>query len=281
MVEYKGQMYGGEHEAIIAAETWESVQKILQRNGRSGGTEVRNNYGALLKGLLRCASCDAGMVHTYTAKGPRRYRYYVCEQAQQRGWENCETKSVSAPAIEAAVVQQIRRIGSDPHIAARAIAKAEEQRRGQVTDLTCERQLTQKELAGMGAELRKLVPLVGRRDQMVTDRMALLLHQLVQWIEQYRALRHPAAHGFARDVDAMPLEHLLLPVQRLVVSPLRHDHLRQQTRSRRALLDRLRRLGGSPYRTVADVLQTNVLNHLHHRNRSAAPSTPGNRPMTD
>jgi site-specific DNA recombinase len=179
-VEYKGQMYGGEHEAIVAAETWEKVQKILQSNGRSGGVEVRNNYGALLKGLLRCASCDAGMVHTYTAKGSRRYRYYVCEQAQQRGWENCETKSVSAPAIESAVVQQIRRIGSDPQIAARAIAKAEEQRRGQVTDLTSERQLTQKELAGMGAELRKLVPLVGRRDQMVTDRMADLQERIGQ-----------------------------------------------------------------------------------------------------
>jgi hypothetical protein len=41
------------------------------------------------------------------------------------------------------------------------------------------------------------------------------------------AHRHPAAHGFARDLDAMPLEHLLLPVQRLMISPFRHDHLRQ------------------------------------------------------
>ena len=179
-VEYKGQIYDGEHEAIVAPEVWENVQKILQRNGRSGGVEVRNNYGALLKGLLRCASCDAGMIHTYTAKGTRRYRYYVCEHAQQKGWANCETKSVSAPAIEAAVVQQIRRIGSDPHIVARAIAKAEEQRRGRVTDLTFERQLTQKELAGLGAELRKLVPLVGSRDQMVTDRMADLQERIGQ-----------------------------------------------------------------------------------------------------
>jgi len=179
-IEFKGQVYRGEQEAIVEAETWESVQKILQRNGRSGGVEVRNNYGALLKGLLRCASCDAGMIHTYTAKGSRRYRYYVCEQAQQRGWANCETKSVSAPVIEAAVVQQIRRIGSDPHVVTRAIAKAEEQRRGRVTDLTFERQLTQKELAGLGAELRKLVPLVGRRDQMVTDRMADLQERIGQ-----------------------------------------------------------------------------------------------------
>ena len=61
----------------------------------------------------------------------------------------------------------------------------------------------------------------------------------------------------------MPLEHLLLPVQRLMIGPLGHDHLRQQTRSRRALLDRLRRLGGRPHRAVAGVLQTDVLDHLH------------------
>ena len=179
-VEYKGQIYGGEHEAIVAPETWESVQKILQRNGRNGGADVRNNYGALLKGLLRCASCDAGMIHTYTAKGPRRYRYYVCEQAQQKGWANCETKSVSAPIIESAVVAQIRRIGSDSRILAHAIAKAEEQRRSRATDLTIERRLAEKELSGLATELRKLVPLIGHRDQTVTDRMADLQERIGQ-----------------------------------------------------------------------------------------------------
>ena len=200
-VEYKGQIYRGEQEAIVGAETWEGVQKILQRNGRNGGVEVRNNYGALLKGLLRCGSCDAGMIHTYTAKGARRYRYYVCEQAQQRGWANCETKSVSAPAIEAAVVQQIRRIGSDPRIVSRAIAKAEEKRLGQITDLTLERQLAQKELVGLGGELRRLVPLVGRRDQTVTDRMADLQERIGQTERRLTEILQEVAGLEGRVVD--------------------------------------------------------------------------------
>src|SRR6516165_1510432 len=50
---------------------------------------------------------------------------------------------------------------------------------------------------------------------------------------------------------------------RLMVRPFRHNHLRQQAGSRRALLDRLRRLGGGPHRAVAGVLQTHILNHLH------------------
>jgi hypothetical protein len=51
------------------------------------------------------------MVHTYTQKTPNKlYRYYVCVNAHQRGWNTCETRSVSAPDLERAVVDQIRGI---------------------------------------------------------------------------------------------------------------------------------------------------------------------------
>jgi site-specific DNA recombinase len=33
-VEFQGQVYNGEHEAIVGAETWASVQETLHRNGR-------------------------------------------------------------------------------------------------------------------------------------------------------------------------------------------------------------------------------------------------------
>ena len=88
--------------------SWEAVQQTLKHNGRTGGAEVRNRYGAILKGLLYCVPCNAAMVHTYTSRGSRRYRYYVCARAQQRGWGACKTKSVSAPAIEDAVLAQIK-----------------------------------------------------------------------------------------------------------------------------------------------------------------------------
>jgi site-specific DNA recombinase len=179
-VDFKGQIYQGEHESIVDARTWERVQEILHRNGRNGGVEVRNNYGALLKGLIQCASCDAGMVHTYTVKGPRRYRYYVCVKAQQKGWNNCETKSVSAPAIEAAVVQQIRKIGSDPRIVGEALRRAESQRRSRITELTFERDLAQKDLAACGAGIRGLAPLVGSQDPTVTDRIADLQERITR-----------------------------------------------------------------------------------------------------
>jgi hypothetical protein len=87
---------------------------------------LRNKYGALLKGIVRCASCDVGMVHTYTQKDGRIYRYYVCVKAHQRGWNQCVTRSVSAPELEQAVVEQIRGVGRNPMMLTAVMHQLEE-----------------------------------------------------------------------------------------------------------------------------------------------------------
>ncbi|MBI3683317.1 MAG: recombinase family protein [Acidobacteria bacterium] len=151
-VDFKKQIYQGEHEAIVETAMWERVQQILRRNGRNGGAEVRDSFGALLKGLLRCDWCDAGLVGTYRTNDSRRDRYYVCGKAQERGWGNCETTAVSESAIKAVVTEQIRRLGSDPRIVERIVAKAEQQRRCSAADLMLERQVTLRVLAGLEAD---------------------------------------------------------------------------------------------------------------------------------
>jgi len=113
-VNFGGTQYDGEHQRIVDDETWNSVQERLSRNGRRGGRNVGNKYGALLKGLVRCETCKSGMTHTYTNKENRVYRYYVCINAHKRGWNRCSTRSVSAPELEAAVIDQIRGFARHP-----------------------------------------------------------------------------------------------------------------------------------------------------------------------
>src|SRR5437879_1862141 len=55
----------------------------------------------------------------------------------------------------------------------------------------------------------------------------------------------------------------LLPVQRHMIGDLGHDHLRQQARSRSALFDGLRRLGGGFHGAVASVLLAHILDDDH------------------
>ena len=127
VVVHKGSLYPGEHERIIDQSTWDRIHETLRRNHGDKGASLRNKYGALLRGLLFCVPCGAPMIHTYTMQKSKRYRYYVCYNAQQQGWKNCETKSVPAQAIESAVLDAVRRIGTDPKLADAVAAEAVEQ----------------------------------------------------------------------------------------------------------------------------------------------------------
>jgi site-specific DNA recombinase len=86
----------------------------------------------------------------------KRYRYYVCYQAQQRGWKNCETKSVSAPAIEAAVLESIRKLGANPALAAETVRQARVQLARRIEEAELEQAAVQKQLRQFNAELAHL-----------------------------------------------------------------------------------------------------------------------------
>jgi site-specific DNA recombinase len=105
---HKGTLYPGEHPAIVEAGLWEEINTELRaaRRGRSGTT--RTEQKALLKGVLFCGSCGQPMVPTYTSKRERRYRYYVCRTAHEKGWKACATKSIAAGVMEESVVTQLR-----------------------------------------------------------------------------------------------------------------------------------------------------------------------------
>ena len=112
-VRYKSEVHAGEQAAIVDADTSEKVQAILQRNGQPSRTAMRTEFDALLKGILRCVPCDCAMTPAHTRRGTRRYQYYTCVGAQQRGWHTCPSKSVPAGEIERFVVAQVRSSAKD------------------------------------------------------------------------------------------------------------------------------------------------------------------------
>jgi len=107
-VEHRGTIYPGEHAPIIELSLWEELNAEIGTCRRQRSDLVRTNQNALLAGLLFCQSCQRPMIATYTAKGGRRFRYYVCQAARQNGWDSCPTKSVAAALIEDTVVAQLR-----------------------------------------------------------------------------------------------------------------------------------------------------------------------------
>src|ERR1035438_3550098 len=155
MVDHKGVLYTGEHDRIIDQETWDQVHETLRHNGSTKGATVRNKLGALLRGLLFCVPCGTPMMHTYTMRKSKRYCYYVCYNAQQKGWQNCETKSVSAQAIENAVLDSVRRIGTDPNLAEAVAAEAIAQVGRQRAALDVELDTQRRSLRGLNQSLAR------------------------------------------------------------------------------------------------------------------------------
>jgi site-specific DNA recombinase len=79
------------------------------------------------------------MSHSYSSKGSRQYRYYVCQRAQQRGWQECPAPSVPAGEIERFVVDQIKCVGRDPRVIKETLAQTRSQAENQIERLTAER----------------------------------------------------------------------------------------------------------------------------------------------
>ena len=119
-----GEVYPGEHEAIIDSQEFETVKALLAANHRKGTGPTGSKYEPLLRGLLYCAQCQRTMIHATTKKTDNRlYRYYVCGRAMKEGWENCKNPSVPAHQIESFVVDQIRSVGSDSSVVKRTHEK--------------------------------------------------------------------------------------------------------------------------------------------------------------
>lgn len=168
-IRYKDEVHDGEHQAIVDADTFNQVQSFLQRNGRSGGRAVRNKHGALLRGLLRCAACDCAMSHTYTSRGSREYRYYVCTRAQKQGWDECPAPSVPAGDIDRFVVDQIRCIGRDPALIKETLDRVRSLTEEQIGRLQAERDGLRGQLRDDHAELGRLGAMAHPGDPRLAD----------------------------------------------------------------------------------------------------------------
>ena len=234
-VEYKGTIYEGEHDGIVDADIWQRVQDTLRRNGHTGGKDIRNKYGALLKGILYCVPCGTGMIHTYTQKKSKRYRYYVCLNAQQRGWSSCPSKSLNAHDIESAVVDHIRGIGSNETIMAETTARIREKSELILKELRTEQRGNERELKKLHTRVRKLMSSATQKEVAITDQLADLQDQIQTLEQRMTAVREETTSLQNQSVDEEDLARALSAFNPVWESL----SLREQTRIIRLLIDRV------------------------------------------
>jgi site-specific DNA recombinase len=156
-LKHKTERFDGEHEAIIDSETFQKVQSQLKEHSRGKGNFLRNQGGALLKGLIHCQACGQAMVHTFTGRGTKRYRYYTCIKAIKQGRQSCPSKSLPASMIERVVVEQLKALGGDGALRAEIRRQAVHQRDCDMREWEIEQRQLDRQLARHQAESRQLL----------------------------------------------------------------------------------------------------------------------------
>jgi site-specific DNA recombinase len=232
-VNHKGTIYPGEHPAIVELGVFQKVNDRLAHNGITGGKEVRNKYGALLRGLLHCDACGTAMHHTYTAKGGRRYRYYVCHTAQQRGWDACPSKSLPAQQIEDSVADHVRELARNPQVIAETLRQAQEQSAAGAAELRADLQAGARELRRLNADLAKVSASGG--NGMRLDRMADLQDRIGSLERRISEIR---AELGAIEADAVTEEEVAAALK--AFDPVwKSLNTNEQTRVIRMLIERV------------------------------------------
>ncbi len=114
---HKGNVYAGEHDAIVSDELWNRVHALMQESPRKRAGDTRSQTPALLKGLI-FSETGAAMTPTSTKKGSRRYSYYVSMDVirNRETGEETAPRRLAAGMVESAVVGEVRRILQTPEI---------------------------------------------------------------------------------------------------------------------------------------------------------------------
>jgi hypothetical protein len=116
-VAHKGNIYRGEHQAIIPRTLWDRVHAILQVSPRQRSAQNRQHAPALLKGLI-FGTDGRALSPTHSRKNGRLYRYYVAQRVLKgdAAGDSSIVRRVSAAEIEGAVIAQLRALLRQPEM---------------------------------------------------------------------------------------------------------------------------------------------------------------------
>jgi hypothetical protein len=125
---HKGEHYEGEHEAIIATQMWDDVQKLIteRRHAKPRTLDTKpKNAPYLLRGIIFDSSGWAMTPSDGGKNKRRRYRYYVSTRAIKHGYDSVDVRSIPAEQIEPIIIGQLRKFFVAPEVIHRTHQRAQ------------------------------------------------------------------------------------------------------------------------------------------------------------
>lgn len=122
-----GDVVAAAHPAVVDALLFDQVQAMLAARS----TSARNSKAARaawrhpLQGLASCARCGAPMRLTHARSAANRtHSYFICARLIRSGKDACRGSRVSAPKLESAVVDALRRASPSPQLTTATVSIA-------------------------------------------------------------------------------------------------------------------------------------------------------------
>jgi site-specific DNA recombinase len=110
---HRGNVYDGEHEAVVDEALWDAVQNRLKEKAPPRRRSTNEPQLAMLRGLLTDPE-GRPIVATYTSKGTRRYAWYETRKDLARPDDPPATR-FSRGSLETHLVEQLSRLFEDEH----------------------------------------------------------------------------------------------------------------------------------------------------------------------
>ena len=187
-IRYKGNIYDGQHPAIIDEETFDMVQSILRANSvtKTGYRQDDNKF--LLKGLVFCGSCHSAMAPSFSISKGKKYFYYRCTTNNDRSKKKCRIGYVSAPQLEKLVVEELKFLSKDPRIIEGIVENATKTQKEELAELLQKKKMLSDNLSQIDRKARNLVDILSESDT-INEQSGYIVDRLKELEDQSAQIR--------------------------------------------------------------------------------------------
>lgn len=128
-IQHKGELFEGQHKAIIPLKLWNMVQELKRLNRGNRFAPSRSFKNSLLKGLVECECCGT-MTPTRCKKHNKYYEYYTSVKAIKEGYHLCKIGSVPAGELDAFVLEKVKTAFRSPKIIEELVHQVKKNKEG-------------------------------------------------------------------------------------------------------------------------------------------------------
>ena len=122
-IDYDGQILPAVHDKIIEEADFDKVQDLREARGDHRARALNRSNDYILSGLMKCGVCGKAYVgQSGTGRNGNARRYYTCvSRTKDVGSARCPNETVSAEALESAIIDLVLATYSDMGVFERAV----------------------------------------------------------------------------------------------------------------------------------------------------------------